>query len=123
MTDDGLKLPQRRAMEALAAGQDKAAAAAAAGVSVRSIQRYMADPRFRAALTAATGERVGNVSRQLVAAMETAVSTMLAIVESDAPPTVRLRAAAEILSAGIKLYEQAELTRRIEALEERYNEH
>lgn len=113
-----LNINQRRVVEKLAAGGDKQEAAEAAGVTVRTVDRYLNDPAVRAALERATGTAVTEVARRMVGAMDTAVSTMLDLIEGKkTPPTVKLRAAIAIIEHGQRLYEAHELIKRIEALE------
>lgn len=111
---------QRRALDALLSGGDKDQAAAAAGVTRRTIDRYLNDPRFRAALDRATGAAVGDVARRMIGGMETAVSIMLELAtDTSTPASVRLRAAIALVEHGPKLFEQVELIRRLEVLEGR----
>ncbi len=119
-----LNANQRRAVEVLAGGGDKAAAAEAAGVTVRTIDRYMNDPNVRAALDKATGTAVSDVARRMVGAMDTAVTTMVNLVEGkETSPTVKLRAAIAIIEHGPKLFEAHDLVKRIEMLEAKISEH
>ena len=111
---------QRRALEALLSGASKEQAAAAAGVRVRQLNRYLEAPNFRAALDKATAAAVGAVARRMVGGMETAVFIMLALAEDEAQPSsVRLRACIAIIEHGPRLFEQVELIRRLEVLEGR----
>ena len=113
---------QRKAVKALLSGADKDAAAKAAGVTRRTIDRYLNDPAFRVALDKATGTAIGDVARRLLGGMETAVSTMLTLVKNDStPPTVKLRACIAILEHGPKLFEVHELAQRVQAIEDRLN--
>lgn len=116
-----LNTNQRRAVEKLAAGGDKKAAAEAAGVTIRTIDRYLNEPTVRAALDKATGAAVGDVARRMVGAMDTAVTTMLDLVKNEkTPASVRLRAAIAIIEHGPKLFEAHDLITRIEQLEALY---
>lgn len=109
---------QHKALTALLSGADKPTAAAAAGVTVRTIDRYLNDPDFRVAIDQATGAAVGDVARRMIGGMETAVSIMLHLAEDiETPSSVRLRAAIAIVEHGPRLFEQVELIRRLEALE------
>jgi hypothetical protein len=115
-----LPLPQRRALEALAGGQSKAAAAAAAGVRVRQVNRYLESPQFRAALDAATGAAIGSVTRRMVGTAEGAVGVIVSLAsDPQTPASVRLRAAIAVLELGIRFYEAQVLEQRIAALERR----
>lgn len=116
----GLSSRQRKVVEALLSGADKDSAAIAAGVTRRTVDRYLQEPAVHAALEAATGAALGDVARRMIGAMATALDTMLALTEDkDAPATVRLRAAIAIVEHGPRLFEAHELVKRIEALEAR----
>lgn len=109
---------QRRALDSLLSGGSKDQAAAAAGVTRRTLARYLNDPIFRAALDKATGAAVGDVARRMIGGMETAVSIMLELAEdANTPASVRLRAAIALVEHGPKLFEQVEIIKRLEALE------
>ena len=111
---------QRTVAEALLSGAGKDEAAEAAGVTRRTVDRYLNEPAFRTALEAATGDRIGDVSRRMVGAMDTAAGIMLALAEDEeTPASVRLRACIAIVEHGPKLFEIHDLVKRIEHLEAR----
>lgn len=116
----GLTARQRKVIEALLSGADKDEAARKAGVTRRTVDRYLQEPAVHAALGEATGAALGDVARRMIGAMATALDTMLALTEDkDAPATVRLRAAIAIVEHGPRLFEAHDLVKRIEALEAR----
>ncbi|MBX3057456.1 MAG: hypothetical protein KF770_13390 [Anaerolineae bacterium] len=118
-----LNAKQRRAIEKLAAGGDKAAAAKAAGVSIRTLDRYLGEPTVRAALDRATGQVLNDATRRMIAGLDTAVSTMLDLVENaKTPAAVKLRAAVAIVECALKLQDAHDLAQRVARLEELLHE-
>jgi hypothetical protein len=111
---------QRKAAEALLSGADKFQAAEAAGVTRRTIDRYLNDPVFQAALDQAAGDKLGDVARLMVGAMHTATGIMLAVATNeDNSAGVRLRACVAIIQHGPKIFETYDLAERVKALEAR----
>ena len=111
---------QIRAVEALLdpANRTDEAAAAAAGVSRRSLSRWMGDPAFHAALDHATDAQIEGVARRLTSYLQH-VDRLLVSIMADAsyPPAVRLRAAMVLADLALRLIEGRQLRRRVEALE------
>lgn len=106
------------AVAALAAGATAKDAAAAAGISERTIHRRLDDPAFlavvgraRATLFAAA---LGALAREAAASVD-----LLAAVrdDSDAPPNVRRQAARDILTVGDQLRATTDLAERLAAVE------
>ena len=108
-------------LSALAAGKSYREAAREAGLSYKTVQRRVADPLFRAELD----DLKRNVVRQAAAHIANAATSAVAALEAllaDRDPWVRLRAAAKILDTAIDYNQEALITDRIAALEERANE-
>lgn len=118
----GLTLPQRRMIDALVAGQTQPEAAAVAGVSRTTVQRWVRLPNVRQALHDAQAAAVEEAARAAVGRMRAAVETIESVMsDGDTPAHVRLSAARELLAAGGRLYELAMFGERLTRLEERQN--
>jgi hypothetical protein len=104
-------------LAALAWGATADAAAKAAGVSVRTVTRRLADPEFRTKLQEARGDIVRRTAGALTAASQESVRTLLTLQREPTPPAVRLGAARAVLELGLKVGEAAELEERIAQLE------
>lgn len=87
----------RLLVTALARGDSYATAAQELGVSVRTVERRVADPAFRALLSEALRDAVADGARRLVASIPAAVDTLAALLgeEASAKPgaSTRLKAA------------------------------
>jgi hypothetical protein len=105
---------------ALACGASPEHAAQKAGVSVRTVQRRLAEPDFRAQVDEARAEMVRRVAGMLTAAGVASVKTFTTLQESAKSESVRLGAARAVIELGCKLREAAELVGRLAALEARW---
>lgn len=111
---------QRRAIVCLLTERDVKAAAQAAGVGYRTLMRWLELPAFRAALLAAEGEAIDQVTRRLVQLAEPAVSVLTwAMADKGNSPAVRLRAAQAVLDGLLKLRELRNTEERLAALEDK----
>jgi phage terminase small subunit len=90
---------QRRALLALiGGGGTKTQTAEEAGISRRTLYRYLEDPRFKKALEATNSLLLRATATQILAATGTAVETLRRIAEdSEAKPGERAQAASKIL--------------------------
>jgi hypothetical protein len=104
---------------ALACGATVEAAAAKAGVGVRTAYRRRADPAFRRRLQDLRGDMVQRASGALTAAALEAVRTLAELQRAPHPPAVRVAAARAVLEQSRQQREAAELKVRLAALEER----
>ena len=111
---------QIRAVQALLdpVNRSDTAAAAAAGVSRRSLVRWMADPAFHAAVDQATDAEIEGVTRRLASYL-THVDRLYISIMADAsyPAGVRLRAAQLLSDLALRLIETRQVSRRLAALE------
>lgn len=114
---------QRRALAALAAGQSKSAAATAAGISERTLDRYLQDARFMDALNRATDEAIRAAAAGLLAGLETAVETLKTVAgDKNEAAGTRVRAAERIIVLAVELWQSHTLAERVAALEDRHSE-
>lgn len=103
---------------ALAAGSTVLEAAAAGGMSERTVYRRLEDPAFRRLVDDARAEIVSRAVAKLSAASADAADTLRDLLRSDMD-FARLAAARAILEIGSKLREHEDLAERVRALEER----
>lgn len=89
---------QRSAVEALLAAPSRAAAAAACGVSERTLLRWIKLPAFATAYRAAARAQFTDAQAQLKAASRDAAEVLRGALNGD-DPALRVRAAAAILDA------------------------
>jgi transcriptional regulator with XRE-family HTH domain len=105
-------------IDALVTGMTQIEAAAAAGVSRATVQRWLRLPMVRQALHDAQAAAVEEAATAAVARMRAAVETIEKVMsDGDAPAQVRLSAARELLAAGGRLYELTVFGERLTRLE------
>jgi transposase-like protein len=119
MPDDTRLSPkQQRALAALLRGQTMTAAAEAAGVNPKTLYLWRQDVHFRAELQAGERELVAGALRALETLARPAVVLLGRVVlDDEARPGDRLRAASTILDNVLKLKEILDLEERVTALE------
>jgi len=105
---------------AIAAGRTVRDAAATAGVSERTAYRRLADEAFIARTAQLRGEMIDRAAGRLADAMGEASDVLRALLTSG-EDRVKLRAASEVLTQGLRVAELVELQRRVEELERRQN--
>lgn len=95
-------------------------AAAAAGVHTRTLQRWLSEPAFRAALTAAESDLIDNATRRLLRLQDDALRVVEGFLSDDsqAQEGVKLRAALAALDHLLKLRTLRDVERRLQALEQ-----
>jgi hypothetical protein len=103
-------------LAALAAGTPVEQAAAAAGLSVRTAYRRLADPAFRGRLARARDALIETALGELVDSASHAVATLGALLASP-DERVRLGAAKAVLEQLLRLRETVGLGQRVAALE------
>lgn len=110
---------QQAAVRTLLACKSVAEAAQRARVGERTLYRWLADPAFRAALSAAEGDLLDAATRRLLALQEDAIGAFEAVLrDAHAAPSARLRAAQAVLDYLLKLRELRDVEQRLTALEQ-----
>ncbi len=114
-----LSAKQQRAIEALLSGATKGAAATAAGVNPRTLNRWLnEDILFWDTLQEESQKAIYDATRRLTAAMDTAVTVMTEVMQDEtAPAAVRLRAAQVVTETAVKLIETTDILKRLDELE------
>jgi len=110
---------QRRALAELLTTGDKVQAAKAAGVSRRTLYRWLHQDAFRQALQAAETEALGELSRNLVRLAGKAARTLEDAMDNAEKDGQRIRAADIVLARLLQLRELVDIEQRLQALEER----
>ena len=118
-TGGELTAKQQRAVQALLTAKSVSAAALAAHVGERTLFRWLTEPAFRAALTAAESNLIDAATRRLLQLQGAALDTLEALLGdgSDASAGVRLRAAQVALEHLLRLRELRDIEQRLTALE------
>lgn len=101
---------------ALAAGATRSEAAAAAGVSERTLYRRMGDPEFRALVSECRARITADVLSGAAGLAGRAVARLGVLLDDD-NPHVSLGAARTILTVAADFGERSELAERLAALE------
>jgi len=114
-----LEPKQVKALECLMAGGTQIEAGEAAGVSREMIRRWLKLPAFREALREAKADSLEAVRMALVAAGSTAVDTLIDIATNSGSDSARGRAANDILSNMLRIYEVLTVEERLLVLESR----
>ena len=117
-----LRTNQRKAIESLLSGLNKQQAAAAAGVHPATVSRWLAEPDFKAELSAGSDSAMRAASVRFTGSIETAGDVMNDILLNSDDDTARLRAADMVVSYATKLNELKNLLERVEALEQAQND-
>ena len=109
------------AIVALAGGATVTDAARHAGLGRRTVTRYMADDEFLAAIERTRAKLIERAVGRLADLSTKAIDRLAELLESD-KQTVQLSAARVILQSLPQLREHAELSERLEELEQRLAE-
>jgi len=120
MARSGVKFgrKQEEAIAALLTQRNVEEAARAAGLSVRTLLRWMKLPEFQTAYREARRAAFGQAVARLQQASSAAVSTLLKImVDPNAPASTRVRAADSVLDHSAKSIEIEDVEARVAALE------
>jgi hypothetical protein len=111
-----------RALAALLRAPSIAAAAREAQLSEKTLDRYLRDHEFLAALRAAQRRVFERSLGALEAALADAIATLRTALTADpAPPAVRIRSAVALLDLALRAHSTIDLeerVRRLEALDE-----
>jgi len=110
------RIDERLVVE-LAAGKTYADAASAAGVSVRTVERRMANPAFRQRVLDGRSVRAEVIAARLLEAAEQATLVLSRLLRAKSP-TVRLGAAKVALSASLVWRSGADFEMRLQRVEE-----
>ncbi len=109
---------QAQALRSLLAKPSIGEAAKDAGVTSRTLYRWLDEPAFRQALTQAEDQAINAATRRLVGISEVAVAVIASIMaDRNVHAGTRLRAAQAVLDNLLKLVELRNLSERIAALE------
>lgn len=94
------------------------------GVSERNIYRHLQDAAFKAKYDKARAELLESYVNSLQQRIGGAIETMQKLIDDkeNTPPQVQLNAAEAIIKYSLKLTEQIEIIKRIDALEEAVKE-
>lgn len=126
MTDNGSKLSakQQRALSALLTSKTVGEAALATGLGERTIYRWLTEPAFRQALSAAEGVLIDAATRRLLQLQTAALDVFESLLAKDAEvsASVQLRAATAATDYLLKLRELRDIEQRLQALEQRFTE-
>jgi AcrR family transcriptional regulator len=93
-------------------------AAAAAGVSERTVRRRLSDPEFKNLVDESRTELLDAALVRLTSQAIHAVDTLAGLMKPQEPPSVRLGAAKAILDFGLRLRAEGELGDRLSAIED-----
>lgn len=122
-SNNSLTPKQRRAVSALIASTTQKQAAASAGISEKTLYRWLAAPVFQAALAEAEAETINQAIRHLVRMQAPAAAVIaMTLKNNDISPGIRLRAAISVFDLLIRLKSFSQLEERISILEDRLNE-
>jgi len=116
---NGLTAKQQKALDALLRGCTQEAAAREAGVSRRTLGRWMSrNVAFQQALRDAEQEALKRIQRRLVGLAEGACDALGQALRGEAQPA-QVRAADVVLARLMPLRELVEIEERLKALEEK----
>ena len=119
-----LTTKQAAAIAALLEGHNQAGAATTAGVTKRTLQRWLTDPTFTAALREGSDGAIRAASARLAALAEHAVTSIAVTMQQPTTPGagVRLRAADALLGHALRIREHADILERLAQLEKMLDE-
>jgi len=114
---------QVKAIQAMLETVVKKDVAAAAGVSVRTLERWMVNPFFREALAEAESDAISGATRQLIKLQSSAIDTISGVLsDKTLPVNVRLQAGAVVLKNLLKLRELQTIEKQLVDLEKMAHE-
>ena len=119
MPQTAMQTNQRKALRALLACSTIEQAAKQAGLSKRTIYRYLADDSFKTELRALQDRTINAAVAALSGLAGDAIQVLRdALTDDDATMATRVRAAIAVLDQAIKLTELRDLIERVERLEQ-----
>lgn len=108
------------ALQALLTCRTNQEAADQAGISIRTLQSYLADPDFRAEYENALQKATDSTAEKLKRCMNGAVDVLDTIAQSEtAGSTARVQAARALIDFGMKVTEMEQIVSKLEELEAR----
>lgn len=108
---------KQRALQALLTCRNKREAAAAAGISERSLEYYLKDKEFQTAYRQAVGQIIESTARQAQQAMSPALSVLQAIMQdAEENSSSKIAAARAILEYGLRLSEFNDILRELQSI-------
>jgi len=113
--DDRLSRIQSRALAALLTSRTILEAATTAGVSERTLRRWLTQPEFASTYRSAAREAASEAVSSLLAAQREAVDVLVACLH-DGTPATRVRAARCLLELGVRVGE-TDVDERLQLLE------
>lgn len=109
---------QTRALAALLTCPTKEQAAAAAGIGLTTLKRYLADQSFQEEYKRAVSGLIEEAAITAKQSLDPALSCLREIVEDgEAADTARIQAARSLLEFGMRMVELTDITQRIDRLE------
>ena len=109
---------QTQALAALLTHPTKSQAAAAAGIGLTTLKRYLDDPEFQEAYQKAVSEMIEDAASQAKQSLNPALSCLREIVEdASETATARIQAARSLLEYGMRLTEITDIMKQIDELE------
>ena len=109
---------KQKALVALLTQPTKEKAAAAAGITSKTLRCYLDDPEFQAEYRKAFAELVENATRKVQQTLDPAVAVLREIMEDrDENGQVRVTAARSVLEYGLKMTETTDILARLNELE------
>lgn len=109
---------KERLLAALLTSKTKKEAAAAAGITDRTMRTYFEDPEFCARYREAFANVVQDATRQAQQLLDPALSTLKEVMEDEEiPAAARVNAAKIALDYAVRLTDQNDLAERLAALE------
>lgn len=111
------KMSDEIAAFAIATGSTTLEAAKKAGVSPRTIDRWLATPSFRTRINEIRSEILERATGKLVSILTCAIETFRTLLSSESDH-VRLGAARSIVETAVKYHEVLNLDERVKRLEE-----
>ena len=116
--DVKLNARQSRAIACLMTSQSDKEAAQMAGISYRTLHRWLAQDNFRAALAGALNSIMESVIKRLIAGQNDALNTLHELLKGAESESVRRTAATDWMSIALKFLEMRQFEERLTALEE-----
>lgn len=109
---------QQKALVALLTQPTKEKAAAAAGITSKTLRSYMDDPEFLVEYRKAFSGMVEDATRKVQQTLDPAVAVLREVMEDGSENgQVRVSAARSVLEYGLKMTEQTDILNRLQELE------